>query len=179
MNQEHELLDTPSEWVLRFASEIPAGGSVLDVACGGGRHARYFAARGHPVTAVDRAPLPVAIDQVKFVLADIENGSWPFAGQTFAAVVVTNYLHRPLFPVLLQTVAQGGVLIYETFALGNERFGRPSRADFLLKPNELFDVIRNELLVIAFEDVTVQHPKPARVQRIVAARRDLSAPAIG
>lgn len=163
-----------SPWVVRWAPLVRAGGTVLDVACGGGRHARFFAARGHKVDAVDRnAEALVAlagVAQVTPLAADIEAGPWPYAGRQFDAVVVTNYLHRPLFPHLLDALAPGGMWIYETFAHGNERYGRPSNPDFLLKPGELLQVVRGRLAVVAYEDVIVQAPRPARVQRIVALR---------
>ncbi len=150
---------------------VPAAGAVLDVACGGGRHARFFAARGHPVDAVDRNA--DAINALKNVpgitplCADIEGGPWPYAGRRFAAVVVTNYLHRPLFPQLLAALAPGGVLIYETFALGNEAYGRPSNPDFLLQRGELLRVAAGTR-ILAYEDIHVEQPKPAMVQRICA-----------
>jgi len=145
---------------------------VLDVACGGGRHARFFAARGYAVAAVDRDAVGLAslrnVARVTVTCADIEGGPWPYAGRTFDAVLVTNYLHRPLFPLLLDALAPGGVLIYETFALGNARFGRPSNPDFLLQPGELLDKVLPHLRVIAYEDVTVETPRAACVQRICA-----------
>jgi len=163
-------LQPPSAWVVRFGMHVDAGGTVLDVACGGGRHASWFAARGHPVMAVDRDFLPVPPPGVAFLQADLETGKWPFAGKSFAAVVVTNYLHRPLFPELLRAVASGGWLIYETFAAGNEKYGRPARPEFLLQPGELLDVVRGKLQVIAYEDGFIEVPKPAMVQRIAARR---------
>jgi SAM-dependent methyltransferase len=145
---------------------------VLDLACGGGRHARFFAARGHPVEAVDRDAAALAalaaVEGVATRCADLEGGPWPFAGQRFAGIVVANYLHRPLFPRLLESLGPGGVLIYETFAAGNERYGRPSNPDFLLRPGELLDVVRGRLRVVAYEDLTVSEPKPACVQRLCA-----------
>jgi len=165
----HSMLP-PSTWVIRFGMQIDAGGKVLDVACGGGRHACWFAARGHPVTAVDRDLLPEPAPGVEFLQADLESGKWPFTGESFAAVVVTNYLHRPLFPELLRAVASGGWLIYETFAAGNEKFGRPARPEFLLQPGELLEIVRGQLQVIAYEDSFIDLPKPAMVQRIAARR---------
>ncbi len=165
----HSLLP-PSAWVARFGMHVDAGGAVLDLACGGGRHAGWFAARGHPVTAVDRDLLPAPLPGVAFFQADLEAGKWPFAGKSFAAVVVTNYLHRPLFPELLRSVASGGWLIYETFAAGNEKYGRPARPEFLLQPGELLEVVRGQLQVIAYEDGFTEVPKPAMVQRIAARR---------
>jgi SAM-dependent methyltransferase len=165
-------IGAPSEWVVRFGAQVPAGGPVLDVACGTGRHANWFAARGHPVDAVDRAPAPAVTPMVSYLQADIESSAWPYAGKQFAAVIVTNYLHRPLMKNLLDSVAPNGWLIYETFAAGNEAFGKPSRPDFLLQPEELLDSVRGHLRVVAFEDCFVETPKPAMVQRIAAHRND-------
>ena len=171
-------LRTPSAWVARWASLVPTGGRVLDVACGNGRHARCFAARGHPVDAVDRDPDSVArLADVPGVMprcADIEAGPWPYEGQQFAGIVVANYLHRPLLPRLLAALAPGGVLIYETFAAGNERFGRPSNPDFLLRPGELLETVRGRLKVIAYEALEVSEPRPAVVQRICATKPAVS-----
>jgi SAM-dependent methyltransferase len=171
----HQGLD-PSPWVTRWAPLVRAGGDVLDVACGGGRHARHFAARGHPVLALDRDAAALAalaaVRGVSTLCADIENGPWPLAGRRFDAVVVINYLHRPLFPLLLAALAPGGVLIYETFALGNERHGRPSNPAYLLGHGELLDVVRGHLEVIAYEDVTLGMPRPACVQRICAVHAE-------
>lgn len=165
-------LATPSEWVCRWAPLILPGGRVMDLACGGGRHARYFAARGHPVEAVDRDPQLIAelagVAGVTARCADLESSPWPYPGGRFAAVVVTNYLHRPLFPHLFAALAPGGVLIYETFAQGNEKFGRPGNPDFLLQPGELLEVVRGVLKVVAYEDLYVAVPRPAMVQRICA-----------
>ena len=165
----------PSPWVARFAPMVPAGGTVLDVACGAGRHGRYFRARGHPVVVLDRDVVQVsdmAVDpEVEIVARDLESGRpWPLEGRTFAGVVVVNYLHRPLFPALVRSVASGGVLIYETFATGNERFGKPSNPNFLLHREELLIAVRPELQVVAFEDLEEQVPRPACRQRVVAVR---------
>ena len=147
---------------------------MLDVACGSGRHARYLAARGHPVAAVDRDASALALlANVAGVApreADLENDPWPYDGTYFAAVVVTHYLHRPLLPRLVDALAAGGVLIYETFAAGNERFGRPSNPAFLLRPGELLDTVHGRLRVIAYEEVVVGVPRPAALQRICAVR---------
>lgn len=168
----HDLA-APSQWVVRWADRVPAGGRVLDIACGRGRHARYFASRGHSVEAVDRDPEKLAtfegVGGVTTRCADLEGGPWPFGGQRFAGIVVVNYLHRALFPHLLGSLAPGGVLIYETFAAGNERYGRPSNPDFLLRPGELLEVVRGRLRVIAYEDLSITDPRPAMVQRICAA----------
>ena len=167
-------LESPSPWVCRWAEYIPSGGRVLDVACGRGRHARWLAARGHPVQAVDRDQALLAdladVPGVTTLCADLEARPWPYSGQTFAGIIVVNYLHRPLFPHLLAAMAPGGVLIYETFAEGNERFGRPSNPDFLLNHGELLEVVRGRLRVLGFEDIHVIHPRPAMVQRICASR---------
>jgi SAM-dependent methyltransferase len=166
----HDSLE-PSPWIVRWEALIPAG-PVLDVACGAGRHARWFAARGRDVDAVDRDAHAIealnAVAGVRALAADIENGPWPYRGRRYAAVVVANYLHRPLLGDLVDCVAAGGVLLYETFALGNERYGRPSNPDFLLQPGELLDVVRPKLRVVAYEDLYVERPKPALVQRICA-----------
>jgi len=142
---------------------------VLDIACGSGRHALLFAQRGCTVTAVDRDPTLAAAfanSTVEFVAADLESAAWPLGDARFDAIIVTHYLHRPLFPVLRATLADGGMLIYETFSAGNAAFGRPANPDFLLKPRELFDVFGNDMHVLAFEDGFVASPKPAMVQRI-------------
>jgi SAM-dependent methyltransferase len=170
----HHAPAEPSSWVCRWVERIPVGGRVLDVAAGSGRHARLLAARGHPVEAVDRDAQAMSalagVAGIRTRVADIESGPWPYGGEAFAAVVVTHYLHRPLLPLLVQAVAPRGVLIYETFAAGNERFGRPSNPDFLLRPGELLDAVRGSLRVIAYEDLQVDSPKPAMVQRICAQR---------
>ena len=141
---------------------------MLDVACGEGRHALYFAERGFEVVGVDREPQ--RIPGVEFVQADLEGGMpWPFVGRRFAAVVVANYLHRPLFAQIAQSLEEGGVLLYETFMLGNERFGRPSNPNFLLRPGELLEAFA-ALTVVAFEQGIAERPKPAAVQRLCAVR---------
>jgi SAM-dependent methyltransferase len=168
----HSPVDQPSPWVQLWAPSIPAAGRVLDVACGNGRHARWLAARGHRVEAVDRdANGLVALAGVMGIhprVADLESAPWPYAGEQFAAIVVVNYLHRPLFPHLLAALAPGGVLIYETFAAGNERYGRPRNPDFLLQPGELLQVVHGRLEVIAYENLTVDAPRPAVMQRMCA-----------
>lgn len=164
--QEHSQLP-PSEWVLRWAPLVERG-PVLDVASGSGRHARVFAGRGLEVVAVDRDPQPVP--GVRLVRADLEDGSpWPFAGQRFAAIVVTNYLHRPLFPEMEKSLDAQGILIYETFMAGNEKFGKPSNPAFLLRPGELLQAFA-ALTPVAFEQGIVERPKPAMIQRLCARR---------
>lgn len=169
--RHHAALTEPSIWVRRWAPLVRTGGAVLDVACGNGRHALFFAALGHRVEAVDRDAAAVAVLSTQAGItarcADIESGPWPYAGRQFAAVVVTNYLHRPLFPALMAALAPGGVLIYETFAQGNEAHGRPANPDFLLQPGELLRAV-GAARVVAYEDVYVEEPKPAVVQRITA-----------
>jgi SAM-dependent methyltransferase len=162
--------ESPSGWVRRWSHLVPAGSAVLDVACGAGRHMRWFAGRGHPVTGVDRDPQAIAAVQGlgEAVLADIENGPWPFEGRSFGAVVVTNYLWRPLLPRIALAVERGGALIYETFAAGNETVGKPSRPDFLLRPGELLQACAG-LRVVAYEDGFLEDPQRF-VQRIVAIR---------
>jgi SAM-dependent methyltransferase len=164
----HASLDTPSAWVARWAPLVTRG-PVLDVASGSGRHARYFAGRGVEVIAVDRDQQD--IPGVRFVKADLEDGSpWPFAGQRFGGIVVANYLHRPLLPTLAGSLAEGGVLIYETFMAGNERFGKPSNPNFLLRPGELLQAFA-ALTVVAFEQGTTEK---AVVQRICVIRGEAS-----
>ncbi len=147
---------------------------MLDLACGRGRHALFFADHGYRVDAVDRDPEAIAAlaacGSVTALCADIESGPWPYPGNSFDAVVVTNYLHRPLFPLLMAALAPGGLLIYETFAQGNEAYGRPSNPDFLLQHGELLRVVGNAR-VLAYEDLVVGSPKPAAVQRICAVSR--------
>jgi SAM-dependent methyltransferase len=164
----HAFLDTPSRWVVRWAPLV-ARGPVLDVASGAGRHAMFFAERGLEVVAVDREAH--AIPGVKFVKADLEEGSpWPFAGQRFGAIVVTNYLYRAIFGHLSAALAEGGALIYETFMVGNERFGKPSNPDFLLRPGELLQAFAG-LTVVGFEQGATEN---AVVQRICVIRGDAS-----
>jgi SAM-dependent methyltransferase len=157
----------PSAWVERWAPLITRG-TVLDLACGSGRHANFFLRRNLNVVAVDRDPQQ--IPGARFVQADLENGSpWPLPGERFEAVVVTNYLHRPLFPRLLESLVPGGVLLYETFMLGNERYGKPSNPEFLLRPGELLETFKG-LTLKAFEEGAVEEPKPAMIQRLCAVR---------
>jgi SAM-dependent methyltransferase len=158
----------PSAWVRRWAALVTRG-PMLDVASGAGRHARFFAARGLNVIAVDRDAQSMP-EGIAFVKADLEDGSpWPFAGQRFGGIVVTNYLHRPLLPVLAQSLAEQGVLIYETFMAGNEKFGRPSNPNFLLRPGELLQAFAG-LTVAAFEQGTTDK---AVVQRICVIRGEV------
>lgn len=169
----HEAIAQPSAWVARFAHLIPAG-EVLDLACGAGRHSRLLAARGHPVLAADRNADALALaagEGIQVQQVDLETGhleqAWPFAENRFAGIVVVNYLHRPLWPLMIASLALDGILIYETFALGNEQFGKPSNPDFLLRHGELLEIAAEYgLQVIAYEDGYIDAPKPAMVQRI-------------
>ena len=166
--KQHDIV-APSAWVLRWAPLITHG-TVLDVACGGGRHSNFFLDRGIEVVAVDRDPR--SIPGARFVQADLEGGNpWPFPGERFEGIVVTNYLYRPLFPLLLESLAPGGVLIYETFMAGNERFGKPSNPEFLLRPGELLEAFRT-LRIAAFEQGRLSEPKPAMIQRLCAVRTE-------
>lgn len=163
---EHGLL-APSAWVTRWAPLVTHG-TVLDVACGTGRHTKLFLDRGLNVVALDRRPRQ--IPGARFVLADLEDGSpWPLPGERFEGVVVTNYLYRPLLPKILEILKPGAVLIYETFMAGNERFRKPSNPAFLLRPGELFEAFQG-LVVQGFEEGEVTEPKPAMIQRLCAVR---------
>jgi SAM-dependent methyltransferase len=163
----HDDLTAPSAWVERWAALVPQG-RVLDVACGGGRHSRLFMSRGYEVVAVDREP--AALAGARIVRADLEDGSpWPLPGEQFQGIVVANYLHRPLFALIEQALAPGGVLIYETFMHGNERYGKPSNPAFLLRPGELWRAFGG-LHVVAFEQGRARAPKPAMIQRLCATR---------
>ena len=170
----HRFVQQPSAWVCRWVSYIEPGGRVLDLACGSGRHALMLARMGYRVHAVDRDVDSLAqltgIAGVVALQADLEAGSWPYPGQSFDAVIITNYLFRPLLPVLVNSVAPGGILLYETFAVGNAAYGRPSNPAFLLEPGELLDAVRPSMRVIAYEDLKVDEPRPAMVQRICAKR---------
>lgn len=169
--KDHAAL-APSAWIVRFAHLVPAHAHVLDLAAGHGRHARLFASRGARVLAVDRDAAALAtlagVQGIETTIADLETGAWPFRDARFDAIVVANYLHRPLFPHLLAALGDDGVLLYETFAAGNERFGRPSNPDFLLRRGELLDVVRGRLTVVAFEQGEVGADRPAVVQRLAA-----------
>ncbi|HRP74224.1 MAG TPA: methyltransferase domain-containing protein [Rhodocyclaceae bacterium] len=176
MNPEvpHAAPGEASAWVRRFAPLIRAGGTALDYACGSGRHARLIAALGVKVDAVDRDASALEslsdVDGVRTILADLESDEWIFDGERYDAIVVTNYLFRPRVDDLLGCLDPGGMLIYETFMLGNERFGRPSNPEFLLAPGELLERVRSDFSVVAFEQGEVSVPKPAMVQRICAIK---------
>lgn len=158
----------PSPWIERWSHLVKPGARVLDVACGSGRHVRWFHGRGAKVTGVDIDTLAVTPLQsiAEIVVADIEHGPWPFEGRTFDAVVVTNYLWRPLLPTIVASLAPGGVLLYETFGVDQARLGRPSNPAFLLKRMELIEATRT-LRVVAYEDLVIDDPA-RHVQRVVA-----------
>ncbi|RBA25604.1 class I SAM-dependent methyltransferase [Herminiimonas fonticola] len=171
---DSHLISKPSAWVTRFTHLIPSG-EVLDLASGAGRHSRWLAGQGHPVLAVDRNADALALaagEGIQTQQVDLENGNpWPFAAERFAGVVVVNYLHRPLWTKMIASLAIDGILIYETFALGNEQFGKPSNPDFLLRHGELLEITHSHgLQVIAYEDGYIDTPKPAMVQRICAIK---------
>ena len=172
-NPHQNLVASP--WVARFAPLIALHGRVLDVASGYGRNARHLASLGHHVLAVDREAAALAtlggIAGIETRVADLESDAWPFAGLAFDAIVVTHYLHRPLFAALLAALRPDGVLLYETFADGNAVFGRPARPEFLLQPDELLQRFGASLRVVAFEQGQVALPFPAVIQRLCATGR--------
>lgn len=170
----HRPVDAPSPWVGRCAALVAPGARLLDLACGGGRHARLFAARGCAVEAVDRDAAALAalsgVAGVTTRCADLEGGAWPYGGQRFQAVVVVNYLHRPLFPLLAAALDDGGVLIYETFMQGNERHGKPANPAFLLRAGELLEAFGEGFAVLAFEQGEQRAGRLAVMQRICAVK---------
>jgi SAM-dependent methyltransferase len=167
-----ESTTAPSPWVERFTPLIRSGGTVLDLACGGGRHSRYLSALGYGVVAVD---IDVAglddlstNENVEIIQADLEAGDWPFGERRFDGIVVTNYLHRPHLPRLVESLAPDGVLIYESFGKGNEKLGRPRNPAFLLNPAELLEAFAPRLTIVAYEHLVEEEPRPAVRQRICA-----------
>ena len=174
MNTNHS--DKPLDWVTRFTPLIPKDGKVLDLACGSGRHANYLAGLGYVVTALDRDLGAMTkhdtTDNLELIEADLEDGRpWPLETRRFKAIVVTNYLYRPLFPTIIEALDEDGILIYETFSLGNEKYGRPSNPNFLLTPGELLSVCSERLRVVAYEEGLIKNPTPAIKQRICAISR--------
>jgi SAM-dependent methyltransferase len=165
----------PSPWVERFAPLVAPGARVLDLAAGHGRHAIYFAARGAKVLAVDRDAAALATfasrPGIETRVLDLESGAWPLAGERFDAIIVIHYLHRALLAHLLAALAADGVLLYETFAAGNEAYGKPSNPDFLLAPGELLELTRESLTVVAFEQGLVAGEHEAVLQRLAAVGR--------
>lgn len=176
MNKPPVHASTPEPWVARFASQIPPDGRVLDLACGHGRHTRFFLERGHPVTAVDIDLSGLAErythSRLEAIEADLEHGPWPLEGRRFAAVIVTNYLWRPILPRIVAALEDGGVLLYDTFGRGQERLGKPTNPDFLLEPGELLEAVRGKLTVSAYEYGEVSMPNGRRAirQRLYARR---------
>lgn len=168
------MIPMPSSWLCRYAGNIKLGGKVLDLASGSGRNARWLASRGFQVEAVDHDEAALesmrGMDNITLTLADLENGTWPYADKSFDAIVVCRYLHRPLLPLLPDSLAPGGVLIYETFMQGHEGYGRPKNPDFLLTPDELLDAFACRMQVIAFEQGLLEESPPAVIQRICAIR---------
>jgi len=166
------MTGAPSPWIARFAALIPPGARVLDLACGQGRNSRFLAARLCDVIAIDRDVAALAalagVPRVTTIAADVEAGPWPLAGQHFDAIVVANYLHRPLFPRLLDALTGDGTWLYETFAAGNAEYGRPANPDHLLADGELLSLLRSRLTIVAFEQGRIGGPRPAVVQRVAA-----------
>jgi SAM-dependent methyltransferase len=172
MQKADQMNDKANEWVSRHAGLIPTTGRVLDLACGSGRHARMLAELGHTVLAVDKSFASTDSLQnhtnVELLETDLETADWPLAGVRFAGIIVVNYLYRPHLAALIDNLQDDGVLIYSTFAAGNERFGRPRNPEFLLQPDELLQVFSERLEVIAHESLTTPAPKPAVRQQICA-----------
>ena len=177
MTEMHGVIVNASPWVRHFALAIPKQGLVLDLACGTGRHTVLLASLGHTVLAVDRDISAIDLlksDLIQTQKLDLEGSEWPLLNRQFSAIVVTNYLYRPFLDELPKMLTEGGVLIYETFADGNAEFGKPSNPNFLLKPGELLALAgRASLRVIAYEDIYLDQPKPAMVQRICAVKGHL------
>jgi SAM-dependent methyltransferase len=173
----HGVIADVSPWVRRFADAIPKNGLVLDLACGAGRHTALLASLGHQVLSVDQDISMVESLKSEFVQTlelDLEGSDWPLLNQEFSAIVVTNYLYRPFLDELPKILIEDGVLIYETFSEGNAEFGKPSNPNFLLKSGELLALAqRSGLKVIAYEDIYLDHPEPAMVQRICAVKGHL------
>lgn len=177
---KHLTITRPSPWVERWARLVKPGGSVLDLAAGGGRHGRLFMEQGHTVTFVDRDTDALSDlgdrANAEVLTTDLEDGSpWPLRGRTFDAVVVVNYLHRPLIADVLATLAPGGVLIYETFAHGNEEYARPRNPDHLLKSGELLNAVQGQLQVVGYEHGLVTAGDIPGVKQRLCAVNDLDA----
>jgi SAM-dependent methyltransferase len=168
------LVGSPSPWVVKHLPLIRKGGQVLDLACGSGRHAIWIAQQGYQVDAVDRDAQAVSsmvgIDNINVVILDLEAREWLRADQRYDGIVVSRYLYRPLLPILSEILNPGGVLIYETFMVGNERYGKPSNPDFLLLFDELLTVYSPLLSINSFEQGQEWKPKPAVMQRMCATK---------
>lgn len=173
----HDVISNASPWAKRFSPLIPKGGVVLDLACGSGRHSILLANAGHQVLAVDQDISVVQALNNPLITPkhfDLEQEEWPLKGFDFSAIVVTNYLYRPHLDQLPKMLQEEAVLIYETFALGSGEFGKPSNPNFLLNPGELLAfAASNRLKVVAYEDIYVDQPKPAMVQRLCAVKGEL------
>lgn len=180
----HLKISAPSGWVRRFAVLVREGGAVLDMACGGGRHARHLLDLGFKVTAIDRDVAHVAhvadiADRAEVIAADLEGevsvfgANGPLAGRRFAGIVVSNYLHRPLLEDIMNALEEGGVLIYETFARGNESYNRPRNPDHLLRVGELLQLVRGRLQVVAYEHGVIDREAPSGVKQRLCAVNDL------
>ena len=166
--------DQPSAWIEHFSPLVPTGGRVLDLACGSGRHARSFLKKGHPLTALDRdvSGLQDLNDNpwIEILQSDLEAGEpWPLGERTFACIVVVNYLYRPLFPAIARALSPSGVLLYETFSLGHEKFGRPRNPDYLLRPGELLSAFGERLSVLAFEQGRIERSSGPAVKQFLCA----------
>jgi SAM-dependent methyltransferase len=163
-----------SKWVTYCTNLINKKSKILDVACGSGRHTKYLIQKGHNVTAVDINPkFELKIDyqkKNKIIKYDLENEVWPFETDSFDCILVTDYLHRPLFPFFIESVKQNGFIIYETFSLGNEKFGKPSNPDYLLDNNELLNLLRDKLRIISYQDGIVLNNVQKYVQRVFAIK---------
>jgi SAM-dependent methyltransferase len=166
-------LGEPSPWIVRHAPLFAPRSRVLDLAAGRGRHARYLASLGHEVVAVDRDAEALAtlagIPHVTTRALDLEGDRWPLAGERYDGIVVANYLHRPTFGPMLDALADAGVLLYETFAAGNEAYGRPSNSAFLLESGELVERVRGRLAVVSYEEGRIEHRGHAAVIQRIAA----------
>ena len=164
-----------SAWVRRFYDQIPKNGLILDLAGGSGRHTRFLTQKGFKLLLLDndiaKAKDLQGVENIVLMEYDLEDGSTlPFPKSSFQGVVVTNYLYRPIFPQLLDLLDDGGILIYETFAVGNEKYGRPTNPDYLLKSGELISLVSSQMRIIAYEECLVRRPAKAYVQRITAAK---------
>lgn len=168
------LPEEPSAWIVKYAPLINKKGRVLDLACGNGRHAMWFAKYDFHVDAMDCddqvTSNMVGINNINVIVVDVEASDWPQSDQRYDGLVVSRYLYRPLLQTLATMLNPGGVLIYETFMVGNERYGKPSNPDFLLRPNELFEVYSPLLSIVSFEQGEEEMPRPVVMQRICAIK---------